>query len=459
MNTHIENYLNTVCEQIKCKAAHNAIREELAEHIGELQEAYLAQGEAEEAATLKALTQMGDPREVGRQLHKTHKPQTDWLTLGLLTLLLGFGIIVLSGYQTFLSYNIGTRQAVFTGIGLCIAAVFYFINYTKLLKYSFLLYAIGILLNIHILLVSQGSTSWWFSIGSVTIDAGALVLCCYLLGLAGLAIHWQTERRSDSWLLVAFMVLAIGLLFSHNLAKAFILAIACLPLIHYSVSHAPWCTTPKKQLTIFYGVLAALFLASSFMMIAIEPYRAARFSAFLHPEKDPMGDGYVATQQRLVMEKAQWFQGIPPEEVFYETDRGPHFIVPEAHTDLVFAYIIGRFGWGVAIALCFVMAALICRMFQLSRKIQDSYGKTLCYSITAFFAAQIICNILMNLTLFPYSSISLPFISYGGSMLVLDMVMMAIFLNVYRRKNLINETPQMTGTHFLPRIDIKVTWK
>lgn len=462
MNTHIEHYLDTVCGQIKCKQVHNAVREELAEHIQELQETYLAQGDDETAAAEKALAQMGDPREVGKQLHKTHKPQTDWLTLSLIALLLTFGTFVLSGYQTNFSFNIGTRQAFFTAIGLCIAAIFYFADYTKLYKYSFLLYGVSVIFNIWILLTnSNGANSYWISFGGFSMDGGALVLCGYLLSLAGLAIRWQTERPSDSWFLIAGMLLSIVLLGAHQLAKAFVLSIVCLPLLHYSIFHAPWCHQPKKQLTALYSLLAVLFLAGSFLFIAIEPYRADRLSAFLHPASDPKGDGYVAMQQRTVMANTSWFQGMPEEDAFFKMDDGLRFIVPEAHTDLVFTYIIGRFGWGVAVALCFVMAALICKMFSLSRKIQDGYGKAICYSITAFFAAQIICNILMNLTLFPYTSMSLPFISYGGSMLVLDMVMMAIFLNVYRRKNLITTpaVPETTAKRLLPRIDIKISWK
>lgn len=461
MNTHIEHYLDTVCRQIKCKTTHNAIREELTEHIEELQEAYIAQGNDEATATERALTQMGDPQEIGRQLHKTHKPQTDWVTLGLLALLLTFGAFVLSGYQTYLPFNIGTRQTFFTAIGLCIAALFYFTDYTKLFKYSLILYGVSVIFNLYMLSTHFNMGGFWLSIGSVAIDSSALILCGYMLSLSGLAIHWQTERPSDSWFLISAMALAVILISLQHLAKAFILIIICLSLLHYSISHAAWCTNPKKQLTILYSILAVLFLASSFLFIASEPYRAARFSAFLHPENDPMGSGYVAMQQRTVMANTPWFQGMPQKDAFFETDYGPRFIVPEAHTDLVFTYIIGRFGWGVAIALCFIMAVLICKMIQLSRKIQDSYGKALCYSITGFFAAQIICNILMNLTLFPYSSISLPFISYGGSMLVLDIVLMAIFLNVYRRKNLV-AAPAIQGTigkKLLPHIDIKVTWK
>lgn len=462
MNTLIEHYLDTVCGQIKCKQVHSAIREELSEHIQELQEAYLSQGNDEAAATEKALAQMGDALEVGKQLHKSHKPQTDWLTLGLIALLLIFGAFVLSGYQTYLSFNIGIRQAFFTLIGLGLGAFVYFADYTKLYKFSFLLYGVSVIFNIWILFAhSVSAGSYWIHFGSFTIEGGALLLCGYLLSLAGLAIRLRTERPGDSWFLITAMALATGLLTVFNLGKAFILVIICLPLLHHSLVHTPWCTNPKKQLTMIYSILAILFFVGSFLLIAVKPYRVDRLSAFLDPASDPKGGGYITMQQRTVMANTSWFQGMPEEDAFYATDHGLRFIVPEAHTDLVFTYIIARFGWGVAAALCFVMAALLYKMFLLTRKIQDDYGKALCYGITAFFAAQIICNILMNLTLFPYTSMSLPFISYGGSMLVLDMILMAVFLNVYRRKNLITApaVPEATEKSLLPRIDIKVTWK
>lgn len=453
---HIEQYLNAVCQQIKYKPIHSSVREELETHITELQETYLSQGDTEEIATKKALEQMGNPQEIGKKLHQAHKPQVDWTILSLVGALVCFSIFVLSKYQTYLpNYNITERQSVFLLLALAIASIFYFTNYQKIYQYSFCLYGAATLLVI-LSFAKSVNAHRWLSLGAFSIDATTILLFLYILSISGLTIFWQTSHWQDSIKLLACTFLAIILVATISIAKAIILSFVSLGLLHYYILHAPWCKNSRRWLFILQFVFICFLLLAIFLAIGTQPYLQERLYSFFHPYADPMGSGYLTTQIQQIIANAQWFQSIPTEKITFQTQLGERFIVPEAHTDCIFSYILAEFGWGVALILCLGMAALICKMFLLTQTIKDRYGKALCYSITLFFAIQIILNILMNLTLFPLTSISLPFISYGGSMLLLDMIFMAIFLNVYRRKNLTTISNSAPG-RLLPHITI--TWK
>ena len=136
----IKEFLNTVCEQIKYKPIRNSISEELENHIEESKENYIQDGLKEKEAEEKAITQMGDAKEIGEKLNKIHKPKLDWKLLIILIVLLGFGFlvaftrassIVSDGYDT---ENVIGRYICALIAGSIFSIFIYFIDYTKIMK-------------------------------------------------------------------------------------------------------------------------------------------------------------------------------------------------------------------------------------------------------------------------------------------------------------------------------------
>ena len=91
---NIKNFLNKVSEEIKYKPIRNGITEELESHINELKQDYISNGINEKEAEEKAVRQMGDAEEIGKQLNKIHKPRLDWKLILLILILMGFGLYV-----------------------------------------------------------------------------------------------------------------------------------------------------------------------------------------------------------------------------------------------------------------------------------------------------------------------------------------------------------------------------
>jgi len=127
----------------------------------------------------------------------------------------------------------------------------------------------------------------------------------------------------------------------------------------------------------------------------------------------------------------------PSDSLYFDFNGAQRIILPEAHTDYVFAYIVSSLGWIAGLITVTIVFLAIARMFFAVKKIKHDYGKYLSISIVTIFALQAIGNILMNLTLFPTLQVSLPFISYGGTYFVLNMALMGLLLSVYRRKDLV----------------------
>lgn len=131
----INEFLNSVCEQIKYKPIRKEIAQEIKNHIEESKENYIEKGMQAKEAEEKAILQMGNAEEIGKKLNKIHKPKFNLSLFILVLMLLGFGILVNS-----LNYT----NEYFITIILSILAfcIIYFLDYRKLIKYSHFIYAI-----------------------------------------------------------------------------------------------------------------------------------------------------------------------------------------------------------------------------------------------------------------------------------------------------------------------------
>ena len=113
--------------------------------------------------------------------------------------------------------------------------------------------------------------------------------------------------------------------------------------------------------------------------------------------------------------------------------------LPEMHTDFIFSYIIYAFGWLAGISIIALSIVFFIRLIKTVKSIQDNYGRLLVSTFSSLFIIQFIYNILMVLGLAPIAGISMPFISYGTVLNMVNMIMIGIISSVYRRKNIIVE--------------------
>lgn len=152
-------------------------------------------------------------------------------------------------------------------------------------------------------------------------------------------------------------------------------------------------------------------------------YRMERFLIFLNPGKDPQGGGWLNIQlNKATHSVGFWGQGF---------NLDPRSI-PQVSTNFIFTYIVYTFGWIAGIMLAVIIAAFLVRIARIAVVTRNSFGKLLVSGFVTAFGVQFIWNVLMNLSLAPISGIELPFISYGGSQFVTNMIAVGIILNVYK---------------------------
>ncbi|MEK3972056.1 FtsW/RodA/SpoVE family cell cycle protein [Bacillus sp. FSL M7-0558] len=108
----------------------------------------------------------------------------------------------------------------------------------------------------------------------------------------------------------------------------------------------------------------------------------------------------------------------------------------EVHTDWMFTYIIFSFGWLAGVVVLMLFVIFIYRIFHTTKRVKMAYGKMLMTGFAAVFAAKLILSIVTNFGFLPFSGLSMPFMSYGGSHILLELMAVGMILSIYRRRKM-----------------------
>ena len=149
---------------------------------------------------------------------------------------------------------------------------------------------------------------------------------------------------------------------------------------------------------------------------------------FINPLRDPEANGYIGIKIRSLISKAT---------LYGNKTNGQILRLPEVESDFTLVYIIYNFGIVFGGTCISIMIAFISRIFNVMRKVKDSYGRTLVLSIGSIFLMQVIMNIISNLGIIGVF-IKLPFISSGSSNSIIIISMVGLICNIYRRRGLID---------------------
>jgi len=172
------------------------------------------------------------------------------------------------------------------------------------------------------------------------------------------------------------------------------------------------------------GVAFAAGLPAMYLLITLVAYRSARFWAFIHPDLDPQGAGFQLTQS-LIAVGSGGFTGVGLME-----SKQKLFYLPEAHTDFIYAVICEELGFIGAVLVIALFAVYGWRGLRAAFAAPDNFGRLLALGITALVLCQALINFAVVLGMVPTKGIPLPFVSYGGSSLLIMLLATGVLLNI-----------------------------
>ncbi|MDU6810004.1 MAG: FtsW/RodA/SpoVE family cell cycle protein [Clostridium sp.] len=409
---NIIKYLESVCLKIKSKRAHNQIKEELYAHIEEKKKDYIKCGDSEKIAEEKALRDMGSSDILGEELNKVHKEKFNYRILITVAFLIITGIITMYSLRGNAYNYLGNeyffinKMIIYTTLGIGAFLLISFFDYRKIKNKSAHLYILSIALFMVLLLFNSpiNDIKGWISIGPVTVNIRDLAVNIFLISLVGIFkdIKWDTKKGMIYGLILSFIPLGFLMILKYSLGVAIIYTVTLIFLLYIS--------TKNRKLT--FGLMFMFIIA----LILI--YSRNNYDNYLHNTIKELLESSVFIGQGT---------GIDLD------------IFSNSISDCIIASLIYSFGWVFGVLVLCLVLFLIIYMFKVSGKICDIYGKRLIIVISSIFACQYVLGFLYNFGILNFYSVSIPFISYGGSNIIISFLGIGIIMNIYKGKSLRGE--------------------
>lgn len=348
----------------------------------------------------------------------------DWFLISLVLGLTVFGIIMVGNASVVEAFrDFGDKfyylrqQLLWAVLGLLAFVVFSFFDYRRLRKLALPLMLFSFVSLILVLIPSIGIKSLgarrWLPLGFFSFQPAELTKLAFILYLSS---FFANQRKLWPFLFVLAALLVL-IMMEPDLGTAVILATT--GLIVYFVSGGPLLLISLVGLAGLVGGAGLIFFS---------PYRRERFLTFLNPARDPLGTSYHIRQILIAIGSGGLFGvGLGQSRQKYE-------YLPEATTDSIFAVIAEELGFVGAISILVLFLLIIWRGIRITKEAPDDFGRLLAVGITAWIGFQALVNLSAMVAIVPLTGVPLPFISYGGSSLVLSLTAMGILVNISKQR-------------------------
>jgi len=310
------------------------------------------------------------------------------------------------------------KQALFLILGIILFLFFCFFDYRKLKKIAFPFFMFNLLLLIIVLIPGFGREVYggrrWLPIGSFGFQPAETIKLAMVIYLSSLL---EKKKSMKSFLAVVGLVLLLVML-EPDLGTAGIITTTAFFLFFLA-------ETPLKD--VFAIILMGL--ATVPVLIFSSPYRRKRLIEFLSASLEKEKTSYHLKQVLIALGSGGfWGRG-------FGQSRQKFLFLPEAATDSIFAVIAEEFGFLGASFLIFIYIVMVVRGFNVSLSVGDFFGKMLSFGIIFFIGIQAVINFSSMVSLIPLTGVPLPFISYGGSSLLVSLTGLGILYNVSSQSN------------------------
>lgn len=356
-------------------------------------------------------------------MSRISRRKVDWPLIGLVLGLTVFGLIMVGNASVVEAYrDFGDKlyylrlQAQWAGLGLLAFLFTSFFNYRRLkfLALPFLIFNLICLFLVLIpgLGISALGARRWLGIGSIRFQPAELAKLTFVLYLSS----FFANKKGALPFLTILGLMVVLIMLEPDLGTTVVLCFTGLAV--YFASGAPLLQI---------GLIGLIGIIGGAGLIFSSAYRRERLATFLNPTSDPLGASYHIRQILIALGSGGLFGvGLGQSRQKYE-------YLPAVTTDSIFAVIAEELGFVGAAAILLLFLFLIWRGFKIACRAPDDFGKLLAVGITSWVGFQALVNLGAMVAIIPLTGVPLPFISYGGSSLVLALTGMGILVNISRQ--------------------------
>jgi len=404
----------------------------------------------------------------------------DWTLFLSAVILCGVGLALIysvfhplgGSYSGETDYTYLERQALWVSLGLIVLVVSYFVPFRVYETLAHVIYAMCLILLVVVLVLpSRGDTQRWLMVGPIGIQPSEFTKVAVLFVWArSLAGHRKdpNQLRNLSKLLALFAIPFLLVLKQPDLGTALVFVGLLLPMLYwrgFKGLHILFILSPAVSgvLIIYgehvtqnpwpYGIFIVLIMVVAYLrrhllvesialVVAnlgvglvlpiiwndLKGYQQKRILNFLDPNADKLGAGWQVIQSKIAIGSG----GFGGKGYLQGTQKALEFL-PAKHTDFIFSVLGEELGFFGAVLTLGLFAVIIFKAFAIAQKSKSEFASAVCMGIGAYFFFQLVVNVAMTTGMAPVTGIPLPFISYGGSSMLISCFLVGFLLNVSSR--------------------------
>ena len=374
--------------------------------------------------------------------NRLSKPHFDWPLLVASYMLALYGVlaITIANYDPSLGSdrslqdlimdaNNGRLQLMWVVVSMVVVAIIMSINYNIIGRLWPVIYFVDVLLLGLVLTTSKiNGVSGWFQFLDRTFQPSELAKLALIITLSKALTRYPDKPipnfRYFIYICIHFGIPALLIAAQPDIGTLMVFCVIFVALLFVSGFELRW-------MFLLGGIVAAGLTPVIFYLASTNNFRWLRLVAFMNPESDPTGSSYQIVNSKITVGsgglygKGAWAEGTLTHLNY----------VPENHTDFIFSVVGETLGFVGALALLVLYAFVIYRMLLLAFHTNDKFGQLIIVGVMAMLLFHVYENIGMCIGVMPITGIPLPFISYGGTNLVVNMAGVGLVLNVTQHKS------------------------
>ena len=344
--------------------------------------------------------------------------------------LLFIGVVMVASSSVYVSediygtpFHFASRQIIFLIIGIIATVIALSIPSNLFFTLDWVILIGALLLLIALFFPGVGTevngSLRWIRVGPINIQPSEVSKLALVIYIAGYCVRRQSEINTSLGFLRPLIVLALFGLFimsQPDLGSTLVIGALVIVMLFFA------------GISFFqFSLLTSLMAGMASIAVYLEPYRYIRFISFTEPFENFYGPGWQLSNALIGIGRGEWF-GLGLGNSLQK-----NLYLPEPHTDFIFAVIVEEFGLVGGLIVIFLFALLIIGIIRTSLKALEQgklFQGLLAFGAGILIAIQVVFNIGVNLGILPTKGLTLPFISYGGTSLIIFMFLMGLVLRI-----------------------------
>lgn len=417
----LNNFLNTVCDNIKYAPVRETIKTELKEHIIEEKQNYIDNGMNDLEAEQKAISNMGSPDQISQSFNKIYRKKLDWKLLLIFIILTAINILLFVSISMKQNNDISyiVRNISYIFIGLVLSFFIYFFNYISLKKFSIGIGIVGLLISIINLYLYD--THNYEILNNLHINLNILSIFAYIIAFSSFITSITSIDNANKKNIIFISILSVSSLVLLYLTNDTVLLYTLLAIYIILTATKLLHSSSKKIKIITLSLLCIILLYAIFTVTISQPHLLKRM----------YNNDIEISMMRERLEKSKLIgEANIPQDV--NTD---YYYLEFSNYSYI--YIIEHYGKIVGLGIIIMLLLLSIKLIFNYKQIKDKFGKFLILGLGSFIFIQMIFNLFTILGIVNLGMVNLPFITHNNASIIVYMLTISLILSIYSRKDII----------------------